>query len=163
MSQEHVRLTFLVLFALYLGAFQGCQKPPLGGPGAGNGGSAVSGGETAGGEDPTPEEARGALIHLVETFDFQSVQVPKESAQKLKSKESIDELKKAKIYHESHRQGEQTYIGSWICNLPKKRFLKQLVRTRGSSMDLEGRFERGPDRRWKAIAEGYSIADFAPR
>jgi hypothetical protein len=160
MSQEHVRLSFLVLLPVCFCVIQGCQKPAVSPPREAGAATQVGPVEPADGENPTPEEARSALIQLVKTFDFKKVYLSKEIADALKSKKTLDELKNAKIYHETHRHGELTKIGSWNCKLSEKRFSKHLITTNTYSMDLEGRFEAGADSRWKAVPEGPSIADF---
>jgi hypothetical protein len=157
MNQEHVRLSFLVLLSLFFCASQACQKRAISPGGAG---FPVSPGKAAAGESPTPEEARSALVELVETFDFQNLDLSKEIVEKLKSKESIEELKSAKNLRS---EGDRAYIGGWSCNLSKKRFAKLLERTRANEVALEGRFELGSDGRWKAVATASSLADFAPR
>jgi len=160
MIQENVPPSFLVLLAICLSAIQGCQKPAASPSGEASSAIGLTAGKAAHGDNPTPEEARSALIQLVETFDFQkNLHLSKEIADELKSKKTLDQLKNAKIRYHETRQGEFTMIGSWRCTLSEKRFHKPLVTTPSSSMALEGRFEAGPDGRWKAVP-GTSIADF---
>jgi len=134
-----LRMSCLVLLSLGFCAFHGCDK-------------------AANRKNPTPEEARTALIEMVEEYE-KNFPLSKETAESLKSKKAINELKNAKIY----RELDHTMIGPWICDLSDNRFSTTVKKTRAYVTHMYGRFELGTDGRWKAIPDASDIADFGPR
>jgi len=132
MSQELVRLSTQAFLILSLLSSQGC-------------------GEGAGPKNPRAEDARSALIELIQSSEFKD-------AGFISNEESIKELKIAPISAE----GTHVKIGRWYCDLSGKTFVIQR-NTRISSFELHGRFVLGRNGRWKAVEEGSSIGCSGPQ
>lgn len=103
---------------------------------------------------PTPEEARRALLGMLEGDLSESLPWP-DTIEELKSKTSIEELKGAPI--ERAVDGSFYVIGRWTCESDKSIFQTNLPFP-GHTLVVHGRFQKTQDGGWKATIVSFTLA-----
>lgn len=111
---------------------------------------------------PAPEEARTALVELLESPNFEKkVKRSPDGALFLRGlnlKESREKVRKEPV----RLKNGLCIIDGWVCDLANRRFNSPGIFIGGAILTLEGNFELDDNNKWKAVVLGISHGNLGP-